>query len=355
MELSGKKKIESMQSLRGIGILIIFIGHTGLLFNCGELGVSVFFVMSGFLMMYNEREQEECSLTGNIQFSFKRISRLYKLHIITMCVAILLYIWRLGGFLSKIDWLKLGGKVVLNISLLQTWVPHSSVNQSLNGVAWYLSVAAFLYFIFPWVKKKVEKIKLKKLEFLLLLFFVVETVLSYAVLLVTDIESPVYIWLRYYFPVFRLCDFYAGCVIYRLLYEKKESKISINNYGCLVINFAITIGMFVCKSFECKSLFMVNIQNSSVPVIVVACMWVATFGLFDGNLPVFIDNRFFRYIGDRSGYLFLIHYVVIMMCNQIIRTMDINILYFYQKLILLLMELLISLGLTELYFRMTRR
>lgn len=48
----GSKRILSIQSLRGLSIIIIFIAHTGMLFNWSELGVSVFFVMSGFLMMY---------------------------------------------------------------------------------------------------------------------------------------------------------------------------------------------------------------------------------------------------------------------------------------------------------------
>lgn len=161
-----------------------------------------------------------------------------------MCAAIILHIFQLGWHLSKMDFLKLGLKAVLNVTLLQTWFPHNSINQSLNGVAWYLSVSAFLYFSFPWLEGRIKRSN-KKLLIQLLTFFTVEISFTYVTLLVTSLESPVYIWPRYYFPVFRIGDYYAGCIMYKLLYTDIECRRKCNSTLFLLICFAATAA-FVC-------------------------------------------------------------------------------------------------------------
>ena len=64
---------------------------------------------------------------------------------------------------------KIGSKmvvdIVFNILLIQSWIPFSDVNTSLNGVTWFLSTMSFLYFIFPFIKKAIEK---KKTVFLII-------------------------------------------------------------------------------------------------------------------------------------------------------------------------------------------
>ena len=352
-----KHRIQSIQSLRGLSIIVIFIGHTGMLFNWAELGVSVFFAMSGLLMMYNrEGDNESSSLANNIQFSLRRVAKLYKLHISTMCVAIVMYILSFGGHLSKGDWLSLGLKTSLNITLLQTWFPHSSINQSLNGVAWYLSVTAFLYFTFPWIKEKIDKASIKKTVVLLMTVALVEIIVTYLVLRVVGVDSPVYTWIRYYFPVFRMVDFYAGCVLFKISSNvkniEKGSRIKVVLH--LLLCFALTYSLFLLKGVESKSLFTLNLQYSSVPVVGIACIWVALFFVNDGYLPKLIDNSVLRHMGNISGAFFLIHYVVIRACKQIIGIMDI-IPNSYMKWLLFIVEFIVSFVLSEIYVRTKRR
>ena len=60
--------------------------------------------------------------------------------------------------------LSCAAQLVVSIFLLQTWIPSSRFWFCLNGVAWYLSVQAFLYAIFPprlVVLKKADALRLR--------------------------------------------------------------------------------------------------------------------------------------------------------------------------------------------------
>lgn len=82
-----KKLIYSLQALRGIAFLGIFASHTG--FRCfvgtGRWGVSVFFVLSGFMMIYTYMGKNRIryvSLKDNLYFAWRKMKGLYLLHII---------------------------------------------------------------------------------------------------------------------------------------------------------------------------------------------------------------------------------------------------------------------------------
>ena len=141
-------KSTSFQALRAWAFLGIFLSHAGSAIFWSVLGVSVFFVMSGFLM-FRKHENDEMDLTikNRAKFSLSRISKLYQLHIITMCFAVVLEMaTRIYSGLTFRGVVYTLGKIVLNVTLMQTWVPYSNINVSLNGVAWFLSVTMFLYF-----------------------------------------------------------------------------------------------------------------------------------------------------------------------------------------------------------------
>ncbi len=51
-------RLGQLQSLRALAFLGIFISHSGLSSQLGAWGVSVFFVLSGFLMAYTTKNKE---------------------------------------------------------------------------------------------------------------------------------------------------------------------------------------------------------------------------------------------------------------------------------------------------------
>ena len=80
-------KIQVIQMLRLIAALGVFIYHTGVVGEKGFFGVELFFIISGFIMMYSTKDKKKWFLTKRII----RIWPLYVLSTLVMYVAISLY------------------------------------------------------------------------------------------------------------------------------------------------------------------------------------------------------------------------------------------------------------------------
>ena len=79
------QRLDNLQGLRAIAFVLIFLSHCGI----GDLArwsVTLFFVLSGFLMVYNyfSRDTVACSIKQNVLFSYKKINKLFWLHLIML-------------------------------------------------------------------------------------------------------------------------------------------------------------------------------------------------------------------------------------------------------------------------------
>lgn len=156
------KKIKAFQGLRAIAIVAIFISHAGIgPFGClGAWGVSVFFVLSGFLMMYNYL-QRDTDPTFGVLFAYRKIKGLYPLHFLMMIVAMLYII------LTKTKTIETLVKAFpFHLTLTQIWIPIPEYYATFNGVSWYLSATVFLYFCFPLILKMFRRINSSKIVIL---------------------------------------------------------------------------------------------------------------------------------------------------------------------------------------------
>ncbi len=82
-----KKQIESLQILRAIAFLEIFLGHCGITFFTGAFGVSIFIVLSGFCMALNylpKADKISLSPVSNIKYALLKIKKLYGLHLVML-------------------------------------------------------------------------------------------------------------------------------------------------------------------------------------------------------------------------------------------------------------------------------
>lgn len=346
-----RQKIDSLQALRAFAFLGIFFRHAHFYIKWPGLGVSLFFVMSGFLMMYRYNDRDlNSSLKGNIRFAIQKIKKLYPLHIITMLFIIVLNVElmiRNGITLRTI--LELVGKVFLNITLMQTWFPNSNVNVSLNGVAWYLSVMLFLYFVFPYVQVYIKKSRLYKLCVICVLLLILQVISCIPFICLIGSGNPIYIWYMYCFPIFRVVEFFIGCVLAKLYLERNIKDIKASTaLICEILAVVLTILGFLWMKMIQKNVLFLALQNWTTVWIPLAAIWIVLFAVNKGIITRLFVNKVFIYIGNISAYNFLIHYVVIQYAHRIIQLWKINV--SGPKLYILVgIELMISVALSVLY------
>ncbi len=353
---NGDKRIESLQALRAIAFIGIFLSHAGSPFKWPTLGVSVFYVMSGFLMMYRHVNDDfDCSFKNRMRFSLNRIKKLYPLHIVTMIFAILLAfaIILLSG-ITKGQMFYLVSTILLNVFLVQTWIPNSLVNVSLNGVAWYLSVTMFLYFMFPIIHRYIKKQSMKKLWLICFCLLAVQYISCIPWIHFVGGGSPAYIWFMYCFPVFRIGDFFVGCTLGNH-YAKWENS----NYSYGIISFIevimtiVPIGVYKWLEFEQNNIFLLALQNRTTIFIPIAAIWVYLFVINKGIITKALANRYLIYLGNISAYSFLIHYVVTQYTNQALIYLHIE-LPMNIKMLVILAEFALTILLTLMYKRMNK-
>lgn len=142
-----RARLDSLTSLRAVAAFVVFAYHLPgpgggadeafrRLTGQGLLGVSFFFALSGFVLVWAARPGDEAG-----RFYRRRFARIYP----AMAVALLL------GLLvnAHLDRTFSAGQVALPFLGLQAWVPVSEWVHADNGVAWSLSCEAFFYLLFP--------------------------------------------------------------------------------------------------------------------------------------------------------------------------------------------------------------
>lgn len=300
------KRIESLQGLRAIAFLAIFISHSRI-FNCGYLGawgVSIFFVLSGFLMTYNYMPRQDYKYPSPIVFGWQKIKKLYPLHIVTMILCLIYSI--LNG-----EGLQLFLITVLHVLLLQIWIPNSLYYETLNGVSWYLCVCLFTYICFPLIVKVLKKIQNKKCLFVCL--FGVELCISaFAYYFGASLKSEPFSmqWITYYFPVSRLVDFTIGCCLGAIYIESSKNSINITDILAQVVVPLILLISFYCYRTG-KTVLGQEYAKYSLLFVPTSCLIIWKVAKEKTFCNKVLSNRLLHILGDLSPYAFLIHTVII--------------------------------------------
>jgi len=152
--------IKPLTSCRFFFALMVFFSHIDFIdkshvtfhtlyqniFQEGYLGVSFFFILSGFILTLNYKDKILSGEVGHKEFWMARLARIYPLHFITtiLCIPLTLIFFNDGVLM----W---GLKLCLNLLLLQSFVPAISVYYSFNAPSWSISDEMFFYLIFPFL------------------------------------------------------------------------------------------------------------------------------------------------------------------------------------------------------------
>jgi peptidoglycan/LPS O-acetylase OafA/YrhL len=111
----------------------------GKILSNGYLGVSFFFVLSGFILAYNYRSPLP-TWSAKKAFFLARFARLYPAYIVTLLASFFI-----GS--RYVESVSMGA--IPQFVLLQAWIPYTASFQYWNTPGWTLSVQALFYISFP--------------------------------------------------------------------------------------------------------------------------------------------------------------------------------------------------------------
>lgn len=282
----------------------------------GIWGVSVFIVLSGFLMSYRHLKSGE-SLQPGLRFAWSKMRRLYPLHIVTMLACLLIGLWNVvteGGSL-----LLLGANVVVNVFMVQAYVPVREVFQSLNGVSWFMAVTVLTYAVFTLLRAPLRKIKSGNscVKVLLILFALEALIALLGFLLggesIDDVPSTR--WIVYYFPLSRLPDFAIGCVLGRMfaICEADGSCELADSDTSIGLTLALVVLSWLAFAFQATLLGSDAIRFALLfaPTSAGLIWFVACAESHEEVSMRFLRSKLLVKVGDLSSYAYLIHWPVI--------------------------------------------
>jgi peptidoglycan/LPS O-acetylase OafA/YrhL len=158
------RRLTSLRAFAALGVFAYHLGHDHLLSSnpaeFGSVGVSFFFVLSGFILVWATSPADRVWT-----FYRRRFARVYPAHFVTLLAAIVVPVIEVHrGLLAGL----------FSLTLTQAWVgKNSSIVYGMNGVSWSLSCEAFFYAIFPLVVLVVRRDDRRRIALLLLGSYVV--------------------------------------------------------------------------------------------------------------------------------------------------------------------------------------
>lgn len=270
------------------------------------LGVSFFYVLSGFVLTY-------AHWSGPMdlrRYYWTRFARLWPLHLFS---ALAWLIVARGGDLTADTWQL---PVLLNVLLLQAWVPVWGIVFALNGVAWSISVEVFFYVLFPLLRGK-----------WLWPVFVAAAVATAGILIALDVLAPpvnppwptpppgqfwsLHVALQ--FPIVRLMEFCTGVAAARLFMTRR--------FHTTTWMEAIALLAVVAFAWWSEPLRVVLSQAGWSHVGVWAsqsagmlffAVAIVVFAHQAGAISRVLQSRALVLLGDISFSTFMLHYIVLM-------------------------------------------
>jgi peptidoglycan/LPS O-acetylase OafA/YrhL len=198
------RRLDSLTGLRFVAAILVFGFHGTHFTNGGELGafssgmvgVSLFYILSGFVMSWTARNDD-----SPWNFYRRRFARIYPAYAVAWLASIALL--ALGPGVAATDFVPL--------TLLQSWFPMEAVYFAGSAVFWSLSCEAFFYLVFPFIQKVLSKVTTRTV--VLIGFMAICLSIAIAVIAIPAGENDFTRWLIIIFPPLRLLEFIVGMVI----------------------------------------------------------------------------------------------------------------------------------------------
>lgn len=306
------RKIDNLTGLRAFAALLVVVHHFA--DNEGVLplgivklvdnwvwGVDIFFVLSGFILAYTYLPTRDTAFGWGAYRSFivKRFARVYPLHLVTLLIFVGMWFaaMRSGHEFahSSVDYS--ARTAVENLLLVQAWGLDKKI--SWNFVSWSISAEWFAYlFVFPLCAKVLGRLSRMACGSFVVLAWLLFC--GYCFLFNGgDIGLTT-------FGILRIVpEFIAGYWLFRVLKTAEVGDFT------MCVSFAALVALMCIPT--------------SWPVFLLPLILLVIAGLTKGGAVgnALFGNRVAVFLGEISFSIYLIHPILQIVCNQVVRRLHV--------------------------------
>lgn len=300
--------IKPLTSLRFFFALMVFFSHLSFLqhskykvlthffdfvFSEGHIGVSFFFILSGFILAYNYQDRILKNKKSKRKFYQARIARILPLHILTFILA-LPFTYNLF-FEHQFLWIS---QAITNLTLTQSYIPFEPIYYSFNAPSWSISDEMFFYFAFPFLIFLAYRFKTYK-YFLLLIII---TTIPFLTLVIPEKYDY---WTFYINPFVRIIDFILGIFVFNI-YQVVLRKENTINYNFIEISAILLFVIFFIGHYWIAIVWRYSFYYWIPMSYLIFC-----FSFQKGFLSKILSNKIFIHLGEISFGFYMFHQLVI--------------------------------------------
>jgi peptidoglycan/LPS O-acetylase OafA/YrhL len=309
------KRLDALDSIRGISVLLVIYSHTIQLLRGrylpGSLGVTVFFFISGFIITRLLLTEDRIDLKS---FYLRRCFRLLPALLVFMAVSSLLV--GLSGYSIPIAD---DAAVLLYYANYHSIAPHdfavygTDAVKSPYTVTWSLSVEEQFYMFFPLLLIACRQNLKRACAFL---FAFVIAVFIWRAYLVCGIGHLAQYRIEMGSDT-RMDSIVYGCILSLLFHRARESGRLRSVIDCLqgvrgVLVGAILMGTaLLCRGPDASDVLAHSIQGVALMSLFIGLFWINP----EPSLSRFLRNRVLVMVGAMSYSLYLYHYLAFSMAR----------------------------------------
>ncbi|UOU99048.1 acyltransferase [Chryseobacterium daecheongense] len=293
------------------------INYISDIFLRANVGVSYFFILSGFIMIvaYHKKDQIDY-----LDFYRNRFARIYPLYI----VGLLLYLITKSSNFSVY-------KLILYLFGIQSWIPGEAL--VLNFPGWSISVEFLFYLLFPLLYNRYYSKQNKSIWVIAIIIWVITQVFSNFYVGSSWYEGPhtKSHEFGFYFPLLHLNEFLVGNLAGMFFVRHHKQK----NYDLPVILLFATILLALI-------FIPLNFHNGLMAVLFIPLIILISYN--NGLLTKIFSLKPLEYLGEISYAIYIVHIPVLYILREILKwkhqLLDINLVFWIYIAVLLIVSAL---------------
>lgn len=278
-------KIDQITFTRFLAAVSIVVFHYGrdvfpfnqfpTLIGQANIGVSYFFILSGFVMMVSYGNKDRIS---PLEYYKNRFARIYPVYLIGLLAILPIRVLIYGYF-----------ALFTHFAMLQSWFPQWVMEYNFPG--WSVSVELVFYLMFPFLYNYLYT-KGQKVYLPIIVIWVVSQVIFHYMY-----YRQINLNLIFYSPVLHINEFLVGNMAGMLLKRFKKG-----NYD---IHIVLTVGLML---LALRYSFCLNYHNGLLAVLFVP--FILLLSLNTGSITKILSKKPFIFLGEISYSLYIYQFPV---------------------------------------------